>query len=77
VTWDERRKVVWVVTANGDVIYKLDPKTSETKVIPLPRSMAFLRQIAIDQTTGQLIGTYGNYPEGSGPSMGVTIDLGD
>lgn len=77
VSWDEKRKVVWVANANSDVIYRLDPKTGASTVIPLPRKMAYLRQIAIDQKNGRLVASYGNYPEGSGPSMGVVIDVGD
>jgi streptogramin lyase len=77
VTWDERRKTLWVVNANSDAIYRLDPSTGAAAVYPLPRQMAYLRQLAIDERSGRLIGTYGNYPEGSGPSMGVQIDVGD
>ena len=77
VTWDEKRKTVWVATANGDAIYRLDPASGAVGVYPLPRPMAYLRQIAIDERTGRLIASYGNYPEGSGPSMGVVIDVGD
>jgi streptogramin lyase len=77
VSWDEKRKVVWVANANSDVIYRLDPKTGLSTVIPLPRKMAYLRQIAIDHKNGRLVASYGNYPEGSGPSMGVVIDVGD
>lgn len=77
VTWDERRKAVWVVNANSDVIYRLDPQTGESTVYPLPRRMAYLRQLAIDPDSGSLVASYGNYPEGSGPSMGVVIDVGD
>jgi virginiamycin B lyase len=76
VTWDERRRAVWVANANSDAIYRLDAKTGEIAVIPLPRRMAYLRQLAIDRD-GRLIGSYGNYPEGSGPSLGVVIELGD
>ena len=67
---------VWVVNANSDAIYRLDPATGACKVYPLPRQQAYMRQLAIDES-GRLIGTYGNYPEGSGPSMGVQIDVGD
>ncbi len=77
VTWDERRKTIWVANANSDVVYRLDPKTGVSTVYPLPRPMAYLRQLAVDTRTGQLIGSYGNYPEASGPSMGVVIDVGD
>jgi streptogramin lyase len=77
VTWDERRKAVWVVNANSDAIYRLDSRTGTSTVYPLPRQMAYMRQVAIDHSSGRLVGTYGNYPEGSGPSMGVLIDVGD
>lgn len=77
VTWDENRKTLWVVNANSDVIYRMDPKTGESRVLPLPRPMAYLRQVAVEPKTGRLIASYGNYPEGSGPSMGVVIDVGD
>ncbi|HKY92711.1 MAG TPA: SMP-30/gluconolactonase/LRE family protein [Nevskiaceae bacterium] len=76
VTWDERRKAVWVANANSDVVYRLDPKRGASTVYPLPRPMAYLRQIAIDRD-GRLVASYGNYPEASGPSMGVVIDVGD
>tara|TARA_R110000850_G_scaffold156_5_gene1104 strand:- start:15106 stop:16920 length:1815 start_codon:yes stop_codon:yes gene_type:complete len=77
VTWDESRQVLWVVNANSDVIYRLDPETGISTVLPLPRRMAYLRQVAVDGKTGDLIASYGNYPEGSGPSMGVLIHPGD
>ncbi|WP_093289155.1 hypothetical protein [Solimonas aquatica] len=77
VTWDERRKAVWVVNANSDAIYRLDPSTGRSTVYPLPRQMAYLRQLAISPVSGHLIASYGNYPEGSGPSMAVVIDVGD
>ncbi len=77
VTWDEQRRSVWVANANSDVIYRLKPESGEISVIPLPRKMAYLRQIAIDPSSGNLVAAYGNYPEGSGPSMGVVVDPGD
>jgi len=77
VAWDESRKAVWVVNANSDAIYRLDPRTGTSTVYPLPRQMAYMRQLAIDHRSGRLIGSYGNYPEGSGPSMGVLIDVGN
>ncbi|MEP7245807.1 MAG: hypothetical protein ABI885_19325, partial [Gammaproteobacteria bacterium] len=77
VTWDARRRVVWVANANSDAIYRLQPATGAVSVYPLPRQMAYLRQIGIDGKTGRLVASYGNYPEGSGPSMGVLIDVGD
>lgn len=77
VSWDEKRKVVWVANANSDVIYRMNPETGACTVYPLPRKMAYLRQLAIDQKNGRLVASYGNYPEGSGPAMGVVIDVGD
>ena len=77
VSWDEKRQVLWVVNANSDVIYRMDPKTEKFSVLPLPRQMAYLRQVAVDGESGNLIASYGNYPEGSGPSFGLVIDPGD
>jgi len=76
VSWDEKRQVVWVANANSDTIYRVDAKTGKATVYPLPRQMAYLRQISVD-SSGRLIGSYSNYPEGSGPSMGLVIDVGD
>ncbi len=76
VMWDERRQAVWVSNANSDTINRLDPETGEVTVYPLPRPMAYLRKAELDEE-GRLVATYGNYPEGSGPSMGVVIDVGD
>lgn len=77
VSWDEKRKVVWVANANSDAVYRLDPASGKSTVYPLPRPMAYLRQINVDEESGRLVASYGNYPEGSGPSMGVLIDVGD
>jgi streptogramin lyase len=77
VSWDERRQAVWVANANSDALYRLDAKSGAVTVIPLPRRMAYLRQIDVDEESGRLVGSYGNYPEGSGPSMGVLVDVGD
>jgi len=77
VTWDQRRKAVWVANANSDAVYRLQAETGSVTVYPLPRPMGYLRQISLDQDTGRLVASYGNYPEGSGPSMGVLIDVGD
>jgi streptogramin lyase len=35
-TWDPVRKVVWIGTSNGDVIYRFDPATKAFGVLPLP-----------------------------------------
>jgi len=76
VSWDEKRQAVWVANANSDALYRLDAKSGASTVYPLPRQMAYLRQIHVDDG-GRLVGSYGNYPEGSGPSMGVLIEVGD
>lgn len=77
VTWDERRQCVWVVTANSDALYRVDAATGASRVYPLPRRMAYLRQVGLDQASGRLVASYGNYPAGSGPSYAVLIDVGD
>ncbi|MEQ9143990.1 MAG: carboxypeptidase regulatory-like domain-containing protein [Parvibaculaceae bacterium] len=76
VTWDERREAVWVANANSDAIDRIDAATGRITTYPLPRRMAYLRKVEVDDQ-GRLVATYGNYPEGSGPSMGVLIDVGD
>lgn len=75
VTWDEFRKVLWVATANADVIYRFDPNAEKFSVIPLPRKMAYLRKIDVDEKTHDLVGSYGNIPTGSGPSMLLRISI--
>lgn len=77
VVWDDTRGVLWVVTANADAIYRFDPAHGDFTVVPLPRRMAYLRQLGIDHASGRLIGTYANYPVGSGPAYAVVIDVGD
>jgi len=78
VTWDPVRKVIWVPTANGDVIYRFDPATREYGVIPLPRTQNFLRMIDIDPETGVLVTSNANIVENvNGPRMAMIIDPGD
>lgn len=77
VTWDERRQCVWVATANSDALYRVDAATGASLVYPLPRRTAYLRQVGLDQHTGRLVASYGNYPAGSGPSYAVVVDVGD
>jgi len=77
VTWDEFRKVLWIGTANADVIYRFNPKTEEFHVVPLPRGMGYLRKIAIDPQTKDLVSSYANIPTGSGPSMVLRISVKD
>lgn len=77
LTWDAKRKVIWVGNSNSDVIYRLDPATGKFAVIPLPRPMSYLRKITVDIATGDLITSYSNIPAGSGPSMALAIHVGD
>ncbi|MBI5615163.1 MAG: hypothetical protein HY943_02615 [Gammaproteobacteria bacterium] len=77
VAWDEQRQAVWVATANADAIYRLDAASGKLTVYPLPRPMAYLRQIGVDPEHGRLVATYANYPAGSGPSYAVVIEVGD
>lgn len=77
-TWDNVRKVVWIPTSNGDVIYRFDPATKEFGVLPLPREQAFLRGIDIDPDTGVLVTSYANIVDiVQGPRMAIIIDPGD
>ncbi|HEY7671148.1 MAG TPA: hypothetical protein VIC71_02940 [Gammaproteobacteria bacterium] len=77
-TWDPVRKVVWIPTSNGDVIYRFDPRSESFSVLPLPRQGAFLRMIDIDPASGMLITAYGNIVQFvHGPRMVVMIDPGD
>jgi streptogramin lyase len=78
VTWDPKRKVVWVATSNADAIYRFDPVDKSFAVLPLPRQSAFLRMILVDKTTGDLITSYGNIVEYvHGPRMALKIEVGD
>ena len=77
-TWDPVREVVWIVTANGDVIYRFDPDTKAVGVLPLPREQAFMRMVDVDPRTGVLIGSYANIVDiVQGPRMAFIIDPGD
>lgn len=77
-TWDQVRRVVWIPTSNGDVIYRFDPATKEFGVLPLPREQAFLRMIDIDPRTGVLISSYANIIDiVQGPRMALIVDPGD
>jgi streptogramin lyase len=78
VTWDSKRKVVWIPTSNANVIYRFDPRDKSFAVVPLPREGAFLRMLIVDKTTGALVTSYANIVENvHGPRMAVSIDLGD
>jgi streptogramin lyase len=78
LTWDTRRKVLWIANSNSDAIYRFDPRDKSFGVLPLPREGAFLRMLAIDKSTGALVTSYANLVEFSkGPRMAVMIDLGD
>ena len=78
VTWDPVRKVVWIPTSNGDVIYRFDTRDKSFSVLPLPRTHAFLRMLDVDPETGVLITSYANIVEHvHGPRMALLIDPGD
>jgi streptogramin lyase len=78
VTWDTQRKVVWVVTANADVIYRFDPRTKAFGVLPLPRQRAYMRMLDVDAKTGVLVSSYANIVDMvQGPRMALIVDPGD
>ena len=77
-TWDPLRKVVWIPTSNGDVIYRFDPRTRTIGVLPLPRERGFLRMLHVDRGSGFLVTSYANIVEHvRGPRMALLIDPGD
>jgi virginiamycin B lyase len=77
-TWDPLRRVVWIATSNGDVIYRFDPESKAFGVLPLPRTQAFLRMIDVDPRTGVLVSSYGNIVDVvQGPRMALIIEPGD
>ncbi|WP_372720176.1 PQQ-binding-like beta-propeller repeat protein [Immundisolibacter sp.] len=77
LTWDPRRRVVWVAASNTDVIYRLNPADGAVSVLPLPRPRAFLRMIDLDRTSGDLWTTYAHLPINRGPNYAVRIEVGD
>src|SRR5262249_46773988 len=78
VTWDPIRKVVWIVTSNSNVLYRFDPRGKSFAVLPLPREGAYMRMVAVDKQTGNLVTSYANLVEPVfGPRMAVMIDPGD
>jgi virginiamycin B lyase len=77
-TWDPVRRVVWIPTSNGDVIYRFDPASKSFGVLPLPRAQTFLRMLDIDPRTGVLVTSYGNIVDiVQGPRMALIIEPGD
>jgi streptogramin lyase/cytochrome c551/c552 len=77
-TWDPVRRVVWIPTSNGDVIYRFDPATKAFGVLPLPREQAFLRMLDVDPATGVLISSYANIVDiVQGPRMALIVEPGD
>lgn len=77
LTWDPRRRVVWVAASNTDVIYRLNPVDGAVSVLPLPRTRAFLRMIDLDRANGDLWTTYAHLPINRGPNYAVRIELAD
>ena len=78
VTWDPVRKVVWIATANADLIYRFDPATKEYGILPLPRDRGFLRMLQVDPEKGYLVSSYANIPDNAhGRRMALIIEPGD
>jgi virginiamycin B lyase len=78
--WDKKRQVLWVATSNADVIYRFDPKTEQFGVLPLPRQNAFLRMIALDAVTDDLLTAYASYDHmflDNPPRYVVSVHPGD
>ena len=77
VSWDQRRRVVWVAASNTDAIYRLDPASGAVTVLPLPRTRAYLRMIDLDRQSGDLWTSYAHLPINRGPNYAVRIEPGD
>ncbi|MDR0781360.1 MAG: hypothetical protein LBF16_11820 [Pseudomonadales bacterium] len=77
-TWDPVRKVVWVASANGNVIQRFDPRSKTFGVLPLPHDGTFLRMIDIDPETGVLVTSSANIVKVvNGPRLALIVDPGD
>jgi streptogramin lyase/mono/diheme cytochrome c family protein len=77
VTWDSGRRVLWIAASNTDAIYRLNPANGDVRVLPLPRTRAYLRMIDLDHETGDLWTTYAHLPINHGPNYAVRIAVGD
>jgi streptogramin lyase len=77
-TFDPIRKVVWIATANGGLIYRFDPRNLEFAVLPLPRETVQPRTIAVDPVSGMLVVSYiDDRAKAQGLGMALIIDPGD
>ena len=77
MTWDPRRRAVWVAGSNTDVIHRLNPADGAVSVLPLPRPLAFLRMIDPDRGTGELWTSHAHLPIDRGPNHAVRIQARD
>lgn len=77
VSWDARRKAVWVGTSNADEIYRFDPATRRFTRYPLPRAGTFMRSIPVDPDTGAIWTSYSQIPPAAGPNVMLRLQPGD
>ncbi len=75
LTWDPKRRVVWVGTTNSDKIYRFDPKAEKFTQYLLPHRGALLRVLPIDES-GDIWTTYTTMP-GMGPTMIAVLHPGE
>lgn len=77
-TFDPVRRVIWITTANGGLIYRFDLDTREFSFLPLPHQVTRLQTIAVDPVSNMLVAAYVDARARiKGPGMVMTIDPGD
>ena len=77
VSWDSKRRLIWIGTSSADLFYTLDPENGVIKAFPLPRKQSFFRMITPDRTTGDIWASYSSYlPAGAAPVYIIRISPG-
>lgn len=59
---DKRRGIVWVTGNQSDSLYALDIRTQAWRTVPLPRRVAFTRDIEIDERDGTIYTSTSSFP---------------
>jgi virginiamycin B lyase len=59
---DRTRDLVWIGTSAADALIRFDPSTERFDVFPLPMKGAIIRHLDIDESSGDVWGSYGAYP---------------
>lgn len=59
---DKKRGIVWVTGNQSDALHALDVKTQTWRSIPLPRRVAFTRDVEIAESDGTVYTSTSNFP---------------